>query len=265
MSTGPVRDEVLVLRCIALGESSKIVSALSGEWGKVRLVAKGARSLRSKMASLLEVGNEIEVVFYPREGRELWTLSDAALRRAALTGANSLDKLSHLFAALELGDRLLPDFEGAAEYEPIFRRFLDLWHAGEDAEMASLFFALELRMLDGSGWGVDPGSCAQCGKALCEIGARWSAAEGRLECSQCAQLGGRRIAPEVIAALMAVDAVDFSERVSGARGVELTADQRRGVGRLLHEHMGYHLPHYRLPKSLYWLQASTGDGVAEAR
>jgi DNA repair protein RecO len=266
MSEGPTRDEILVLRCIAFGDSSKIVSALSARWGKIRLVAKGARSLRSRLAGLLEPGNEVEAVFYPREGRDLWIISDGALRRAALTGASSLDKLSHLFAALELGDRLLPDLDGAAEFEPHFRQFLDRWHEGEDAAMASLFFALELRMLEESGWGVDIGSCAQCGNALPvadgEGRAYWLASEGHLNCAGCAGHGGRWIDIQVVHALAAIDGLGL-----GAIGemVPLSSIQRRGVGRLLHEHMSYHLPQYRLPKSLYWLQDSRPGTAAEAR
>lgn len=273
MSRGPTRDEVLILRCISLGDSSKIVSALSREWGKVRLVARGAKSPRSKLAGLLDPGNEVEALFYPRENRELWTLSDGSLRRSALTGASSLDKLSHLFAALELGDRLLPDLEGAAEYEPHFRRFLDLWHEGEDAEMASLFFALELRLLQEWGWGIEAHDCGQCGQPLLatsgESRVYWAAADGRMTCARCAGFGGRWIEPDVVRALAAVGAIG-AWTTTGESGGEpparilLDAGQRRGVGRILHEHMEFHLPRYRLPRSLYWLQEAAQKSTAEA-
>ena len=260
-TSGPVRGDLLVLRCIRLGDSSKIVSALSSEYGKVRLVAKGARSLRSKLASLLEPGNEIEGVFYPREGRELWTLSDAALRRAALTGARSLDKLSHLFAALELGDRLLPDFEGSVELEGDFRHFLERWHAGDDEHMSALFFALELRLLESSGWGLDPRHCGECGRTLDEVRrVHWSVTDGRLECDQCASGRGRWLEASVREALQDIDEESRTAGRAG-RGVVLSAEQRRGVGRLLHEHMGFHLPRYRLPTALHWLRE--GDRAPE--
>jgi hypothetical protein len=37
----------------------------------------------------------------------------------------------------------------------------------------------------------------------------------------------------------------------------LAPADRREVGRLLHEHMGFHLPSYRLPRALYWLAPIT--------
>ena len=267
MNGAPVRDELLVLRCISLGDSSKIVSGLAERCGKVRLVAKGVKSPRSKMAGLLEPGNEIEVLFYARENRDLWILSEASLRRAALTGRSSLDKLSHLFAALELGDRLLHDFDAATEYVPHFRGFMDAWHQGEDAEMASLFFALEMRMLTESGWGIDPHDCVQCDRPLLreelDVRAYWSAADGRLTCQKCAGIGGRWVEAEVVQALASVALPSSGSRNFGGR--RLDERSRRGVGRLLHEHMGYHLPRYRLPKSLYWLQQAASDEAAEAR
>lgn len=267
-SAGPIRDDVLVLRCIRLGDTSKIVSALSAEYGKVRLVAKGARNLRSRMANLLEPGNQIEAVFYPREGRDLWTMSDASLRRAALTGAGTLDKLSHLFAALELADRLLPDHEGAAEFEPFFRAYVDRWHEAGDEQMSALFFALEMRLLEESGWGLDPRRCGECGQPLGgQTRVHWSMAEGRLDCPRCAGGGGRWIDPQTQRALVAIADLSLDEPPDGGvagtgaapASTALSPEERRSVGRLLHEHMGFHLPRYRLPRSLYWLRESEQD------
>ena len=95
MRGGPVADEAIVLRVIKLGESSKIVSALTRIHGRVKLVAKGARQPGHRLRSLLETGNELSIQCYPRPDRDLWMLGEASLRRAALTGGGSLDKLSH--------------------------------------------------------------------------------------------------------------------------------------------------------------------------
>jgi DNA repair protein RecO (recombination protein O) len=271
MRPGPVRDEVLLLRCIALGDTSLIVSALSASRGKIRLVAKGAKTPRSRFIGLLDPGNEIEAIYYPRENRELWTLSDAALRRAALTGAASLDKLSHLFAALELGDRMLGELDAAAEYEPHFRQFLDTWHLGEDPEMASLFFALELQILQESGWGIDVQRCGQCSRELDEGRASWSVADGQLVCASCATGGGRWIDVHALLALQRIDALrrwvpqSREDLDAFPGGLDLGTGPRRAVGRLLHEHMAFHLPRYRLPRSLYWLQEAAAATAAEAR
>ena len=66
MRGAPCRDEVIVLGSIKLGETSRIVSCLARDHGRVKLVAKGTRKPGGRWAGLLEPGNELEAVFYAR-------------------------------------------------------------------------------------------------------------------------------------------------------------------------------------------------------
>ena len=260
--SGPTRDRGVVLRTIALGDTSRIVSALTAEHGRVKLVAKGSRQIGSRLGPLLEPGNELDLVFYPHRDRELWTLKEAGLRRAALTGAGSLPKLSHLLAVLELVDRLLPERERADEFEALVAGFLEAWHAQDDAAMPALFFAFEAHWLAAAGLGLDPHHCADCGADLdADERSQYRVSEGALVCARCAGGTGRWIDRGTREALRAVDAVDPA--ADPERGVELDPAARREVGRLLHEHMTFHLSNYRLPAALYW--AAPGRGPASER
>jgi len=212
-----------VLRPIRLGDSSKIVSALTPTYGRVKLVAKGSRRLDSRLSPLLESGNELDLVLYPRPDRDLWMLGDASLVRAVLTGGNTLNKLSHLLAAMDLADRLLPEREPVPEFEALYRAWLDYWHKTADEGQAGLFFALELALLEGAGTGLDPTVCSACAQSL---------SDGLRDLQVLAgdfMSGGPREWPR------------------------LEAATRQQIGRLLHEHMALHMPGYRLPASLYWL------------
>lgn len=252
----PLRDRGIVLRSIRLGDSSKITSALTEQHGRVKLVAKGARRLGSRLGALLEPGNELELLYYPRPGRDLWTLGDASLQRAALTGGRTLDKLSHLLAALELADRLLPEQEPVPGCWTLWSRAVDRWHASGDGLMAPLFFALEIALAEELGVGLGIVDCGACGRSLADAGrASYIATEGQLLCPTCARGQGRRVGEPALAALPALGrALDGS----GGGLPPLDAAGRRELGRLLHEHLAYHLPQYRLPRSLYWLQSVAG-------
>lgn len=248
---GPTRDRGVVLRNISLGDSSRIVSVLSSGYGRVKLVAKGSRKIGSRLGPLLEPGNELDLVFYPHHDRELWTLKEAGLRRAALTGGGTLSKLSHLFAALELTDRLLPERETVEEFDTLVNGFLEAWHASGDVRMPALFFAFEVQWLAAAGLGLDPHECADCGVDLRDVDrAQFRVAEGAIVCAGCAASGGRWIEAAALDGLRAVVAADFDEPGTVP---ELDVTQKRDVGRLLHEHMTFHLSHYRLPTSLYWM------------
>jgi DNA repair protein RecO (recombination protein O) len=253
---GPSREDALVLRSLKLGDTSKIVTVLTEAYGRVKLVAKGARRLESRWSSLLEPGNEVEVVAYVRPERDLWTLSDVSLRRSALTGGNSLDKLSHLFAALELADRLLPEQQPVPELATLYRTYLDRWHGGEPAVMPALFFGLELAMLRLLGLELGVTSCNECGAALAaRPRALYRAVEGALCCERCARGDGRWLDPAALGVL-----AQLESGLQTAAPPPLEDPIRAAVGRLLHEHMSFHLPSYRVPRSLYWLADATRGG-----
>lgn len=257
-SAGATREPGIVLRPIKLGDSSKIVSVLTPRWGRVKLVAKGSRQLDSRLSALLESGNELDLTLYPHDDRELWMLGDASLVRAALTGGNTLNKLSYLLATMELTDRLLPEREPVPEFELLLRGFLDQWHHVDDEGQAALFFAVELGLLEGAGIGLDPAHCSECGKSLAmadRAGVR--ASEGDILCSDCSPPQARWIEGAALRQFQALAVTPFDE--GPAEWPVLDSTERQQVGRLLHEHMTLHLPGYRLPASLYWLAPSRAD------
>lgn len=256
MHPGPTRDSGVVLRTLKLGETSRIVSALTTAHGRVKLVAKGSRKLDSRLGALLEPGNELDLVFYPHRDRELWTLGEAGLRRAALTGGGTLSKLSHLFAALELADRLLPEREAVPEFDALLRSWLDAWHRESDVSMAALYFVLEIRWLECTGLGLDPRRCAECGgTVLTQERACFRVTDGTFVCARCGLGSGRWIDGSVVDALQRLTETDLAE----CPAPSVDATERREIGRLLHEHLAFHLPDYRLPQSLYWLAPQRTD------
>ncbi len=249
------RDEAVVLRSLKLGESSCIVSALSREHGKIKVVAKGVRRPNSPLTGVLQPGNEVELLFYPRKDRELWTLSEASLVRAVLTGAGSLDKLSYLLAALELADRLLPEREPDAKVVAVFRGYLQRWHEGGSRSVAALFFALETRLLWNLGLGINLDVCGVCSASLKEFDAAFFRPnEGDLSCPRCSFGKGQRVSAEELDTWR-----DLDEILDGEEAMELSDQQRRRIGKCLHLHMSYHLPQYRIPKALFWLNVPNDE------
>lgn len=247
MLGAPQRSWAVVLRSTKLGDTSKIVSALSAEYGRIKVVAKGARQLKSRSFASLEPGNEVELLVYVHPDRDLWTLADAQLLRSTLSSAGSdLAKLTHLFAALELAERLLPEREQLVDIVLMYRDFLENWHRRPPSAMPGLFFALELQLAGELGIGLDVAHCADCGEDLQRRErAAFVAADGVLRCDRCAGPLGRWLDGGTLSRLREV----------AAGGVTALEDgERSSIGRMLHEHLGFHLPNYRVPRALYWLR-----------
>jgi recombinational DNA repair protein (RecF pathway) len=74
-----VRAEAICLRVQDYHESSKLVTFFTLERGKVNCLAKGARRLRSKFGAALDIFAQSRIIYYLRETRDLYTLSDAEL------------------------------------------------------------------------------------------------------------------------------------------------------------------------------------------
>jgi len=74
-----VRSEAICLRVQDYHESSKLVTFFTLERGKVNCLAKGARRLRSKFGAALDIFAQSRIIYYLRETRDLYTLSDAEL------------------------------------------------------------------------------------------------------------------------------------------------------------------------------------------
>ncbi len=77
-----VRAEAICLRVQDYHETSKIVTFLTLEHGKVTCLAKGARRLRSKFGASLDLFAQSHIIYYWRETRDLYALSDAELVRS---------------------------------------------------------------------------------------------------------------------------------------------------------------------------------------
>jgi DNA repair protein RecO (recombination protein O) len=65
-------------------ESSKLVTLFTREHGKVNCLAKGARRLKSRFGAALDLLAQSRVIYYWRETRDLYTISDAELLHSSL-------------------------------------------------------------------------------------------------------------------------------------------------------------------------------------
>src|SRR5215831_13719951 len=71
--------DAYVLRTYSLAEADKICVFLTREMGKVRGVAHGARKMKSRFGSALELFTEVSLTFFQREGRELVSISNCEI------------------------------------------------------------------------------------------------------------------------------------------------------------------------------------------
>lgn len=148
-----LRTDAVVLRSMRYGETSRIVTLYTRERGKVAVLARGARTVKSRFGSTLEPLSLVEALVSMRPTRTLQTLREAS-HRVRLRLTDDLDKISAGLRIAELTNALTED-------EEVHPRLFDLVAstlvgldtldpaAGERPSAALLYFELRLAHLIG--------------------------------------------------------------------------------------------------------------------
>ncbi|NNE69987.1 MAG: DNA repair protein RecO [Rhodothermales bacterium] len=105
--TDILRTDAVVLRSTEYGETSRIVNLLTRDHGRVGVMARGARSPKSRFGSTLEPMSWIQAVIHFRPGRDLQTLSESSHVEVFSTIGRSLERLGVGIRTIELTGALM--------------------------------------------------------------------------------------------------------------------------------------------------------------
>ncbi len=236
------KAEAIVLRQQALGESDRIITLFTREYGKVRAVARGVRRSTSRLAGRIEPFIHARLLL--ARGRTLDVIAQAEIVRP-FSGVRA-DLLRGAYAAyvVELVDRGVPERD---RHEEVFALIIgaleDLERAREDdAEMAALRFAVKLAGL--LGYQPETAACVECGRCLPHtLGAAgawaFSPLSGGALCPACRSRDAEAVSvsPGVLAACDYL--VRVPERQSGR--LRIPPVQRGELAKLVQLHLEHRL------------------------
>ncbi len=177
------QSRAFVLRTYAVAEADRVCVLFSGEEGKVRAWARGARKPRSRYGGALDIGNEVEAGWYEREGRELVHLDRCELVTSALPLARDPVRAAALGYLSRLVDTFAPDREADPRLFRLISACRDALLDDLSAELVVAYFEAWLLRL--SGLYPRPGRCA-CGAGFEQDGAVFFAAGPVYACTRCA-------------------------------------------------------------------------------
>ncbi len=146
--------QAIILKSIDYQESSKILTVLSQQHGKISLIARGVKKPKSKLSGLIEIGNVLDVVYYYKPTRSIQNLTEASIQFSSINFRRDFEKASILFASLELIDQIIHENE---ENELIFS-FLNTfirWLADSENTQASIFCYVQLRCAELIGFNLN--------------------------------------------------------------------------------------------------------------
>jgi len=202
-----LRTLAIVLRSRDYGESDRIVTFYTQDFGKLAGIAKGARRSKRRFVNNLEAACCSRLLF-SRKG-------DASL--ALIEACDVLDHYPHIredlsknllaAAMLELVDRFTA--EGKAN-PPLFgtlRAFLA--HLEGNIFRAGLLQFFTVRLLRLVGYAPVLDRCQHCGRAIGTAACQFFPAKGGLLCDTCAgqASGGMKLAAGTVKTLLLVDSL----------------------------------------------------------
>jgi DNA repair protein RecO (recombination protein O) len=216
----PAREtEAIILKTFPLGEADRLVSFLGRTSGRVRGVAGGARRLKNRYGSTLEVLSHVQLWYVEKETRDLVRIQQCELIESFNKSQSDYELSTGLAVVSEISELILPEHEVA---ESMFRLIL---LAAREIERTSdwvlplSYFAFWTVRLGGFLPRFD--RCSLCAETFGSQPVFYAPWEPGLACEKCRRSGmqplhlaGRQLA-EVFAA-QRLDHIEASESLKAA-------------------------------------------------
>lgn len=177
----------IVLRHRPFGESDKIISFLTEDFGKLTGIAKGAMRSHKRFVNSLEPFALVNLRFHDRPHSSLAFILAAELVTSFSKLLNSLERISYASYLVEITDGLVGEREESGE---IYRHLRDGLSFLEQNETSLRFLtAFELKLLRLVGYQPFLDNCKGCRSVLDEARSQWhfSPIDGGILCESCAR------------------------------------------------------------------------------
>lgn len=184
------KTEGVVIGRMALGESDRLVTFYTHEFGKVRGVAKSARRPRSRFGSSLELFTQGQLLFFETERSDLVRVDGFDILHPFLAVRENLERLTYGSWAVECLGRLSADRDSHPALYGLLLKTLRALEGSGHPSRAGLCFAL--RAVDLLGHRLRLDRCLTCGRAAPFAGrtTRLDFTAGGLVCEPCTPYGG---------------------------------------------------------------------------
>jgi len=158
------KSNAFVLSKLDYGDTSSIASLFTQEYGKLSAIIKGGRNPKSKISLIVDPLNQIEIVFYSKDTREIQIISSASLINHYSHIKEDFEKLKFSYAILELVKNLTAEHEVYNKLYKGIDRILYLFDTSNE-QPEIIFSRFFIFMLTEIGYQIQLDNCVSCGKA----------------------------------------------------------------------------------------------------
>lgn len=173
------RVQGIVIRSMDYGENNKIITLFTREIGKVALIVRGAKKVKSRYSSVAQLFTCGDYLFF-RSG-QLGTLSHADIIESHHHLREDLYKTAYASYIAELTDRLFGDQEANPFlYEQLLAAYQGI---DSDKDMQIIVHLYEMKVWMQSGYQPELDECVSCRNGGGDM--RFSSGLGGILCERC--------------------------------------------------------------------------------
>ena len=204
-----------------VGEADKIIEYLTRDFGRISVVAKGARKSRKRFGGRLEKFVCVELQALERQPGALCRLEEVRVKEAFPGLRDDLPRLSMAEVMLELSGRFtVPGRDGMQ----VFDQLLQLWRSIQSGVLKGAgFYLAMLLVLCRQGLLAPLHLCVHCGRGI--EGGVFAPDEGGVICRACGPKG-ERLSQDLVACFAEMNGVLEPGEFSNVAGPELLPELR---------------------------------------
>ena len=154
----------IVLKDYELFEQDKIVTFYTQNFGMLKVVAKGARKIKSRFSAAVQFPSYVDILVYKKEGTGMGILTDCGVRHLFSKIRKNILKFAY---ASYLAEILLSSLKGTQVNEELFYlllRVLFFLEQGKKEDFEMLISSFKLKLLHILGYTPELRRCVECGK-----------------------------------------------------------------------------------------------------
>ncbi len=183
------KTKAIVLGSHPLGEADSIVTFYTGDFGRIRAVARGGRKVKSRLCGRLEILTYGDLVFFERVDKDLHVVNSFDIIESFQVLREDLLKMAYCSYIAELLQQVEPLRVPNADIFALVLEIMSFMKGTDDPEI--LVRAFELRFLTAAGFEPQMDVCVVCSGNVDNVETRhavslgFSVAEGGVLCSKC--------------------------------------------------------------------------------
>ena len=207
------KTEALVLKSIKFGDTSKIATLYSKNYGKIKVIAKGIRKPKSKLAGALQTFSHIQIVFYKKQTAEIYLLSQSEILHSYQALTKDLNRYVFASAAMELLDRLITGEEPHPEIFDLALETLSCMESSPQKSLEKSFWSYALKLADLLGYKPKLNRCIVCDIPDSDQLVLFSPDKGGIVCRKCTRSDQAylRLSKDSVAAALKLQSIKTDE------------------------------------------------------